>query len=222
MAVSWGEFPYLENTWERTGLYPRGVIGTKYQFKFNYDLYNYWNLGAKVVLILFISYLLVILEKKKLLDFNLIFVILYLGLMLLSETFYDRYLLVIVPFVLLFLLKNVKINKFNFLLNTGFLLFLSFYTYQFTMDFVTINNYVWNKSTELVNAQNIAPSDIEGNNAWKLNYRNLTHNYLYVFSYDSKKINDDFKINYSLVEEKTIKYPINFFINPKVYLYKKN
>jgi len=221
MTLSWGEFPYLENTWERTGLYPRGIVGTKYQFKYNFDLYHYWDLGSKILLSVFISYIVVLFKKKNLIDFNLIFVVLYFGLMLLSETFYDRYLLVVVPFILLFLIKNIDISKFNLLLNFGFILFLSFYTYQFTTDFVLVNKYIWDKSNDLVVTQTANPSDIHGTNPWKLVYPNVSRGYLYKFSYDSPEVNEGYRTGYTVEEIKVINYPLNFFIEPKIYLYKK-
>lgn len=220
-VISWGEFPYFENIWERFGLYPRGVRGTKYQFRWNYDLYLYWDLTAKVLLSSFISYIVVFFEKRKLQDFNLLFCGLYLGLMLLTETFYDRYLLILIPFVLLFLVKNIDFSMFNKLIIVGFIVFLGFYSYQFGMDFVISNNYIWNKSVQLVETENIEPKMIHGTNAWKLNYLNVERNYEYVFSYDSSAVNDSYSRAYTLVETKDINYPLNIFINPKIYLYKK-
>jgi ABC-type multidrug transport system fused ATPase/permease subunit len=220
-TVSWGELPYLENTWERTGLYPRGVIGTKYQFKWNYDLYYYWDLLSKVVLSFFVSYILWFFKKKNFIDFNLIFIVLYFGIMLLTETFYDRYLLVLVPFIILFFVKNTKKSIFEYVTFVPFIAFLGFYSYQLTMDFVLVNSYVWNKSNSIVTLDSVEHKSIQGTNAWKLNYRNIERNYLYDFSYDSRSVNPKYKNEYDLIEVKEIKYPLNIFIEPKIYLYKK-
>lgn len=220
-TVSWGEFPYLENTWERTGLYPRGVIGTKYQFKWNYDLYYYWDLMSKIVISVFISYILLFFKKSKLIEFSLIFIVLYFGIMLLTETFYDRYLLVLLPFVIIFFAKFIKQNIFEYIILLPFIVFLGFYSYQLTMDFILVNSYIWNRSNNLVVTEGIEPKMVQGTNAWKLNYKNIERNYIYDFSYDSQVINPEYKTYYDLVEIKEIEYPLNIFIEPKIYLYKK-
>jgi hypothetical protein len=218
--IFWGEFPYFKNTWERMGFYTRGLSGTKYQFVGNYDLYKYWDLMAKTTIALFISYLLIIFEKKKLLDFNLIFAGIYTGLLLLTEVFYDRYLLVIFIPIILFLTKNILLNNKKIIFGSGFLIFIMFYCYQFSMDFTLVNKYVWNKSQEIVYKENIDPKEIEGTNAWKLVNRNESKNYTYKFSYDSQHVNENFRKYYDLIEKKKIEYPLNFFINSTVYLYK--
>lgn len=61
--ISWEEFPYFENTFERTGFLPRTVDGTKYQFKYNYDLYGYIDFFSKIGASMFLS--LIIFNYKK-------------------------------------------------------------------------------------------------------------------------------------------------------------
>ncbi len=221
MKVSWGEFPYFENIWERTGLYPRGVIGTKYQFRWNYDLYRYWDQMSKILISLSLPAIAVVIYKRRYIDFNIIFVTLYLGLMILSETFYDRYLLTIIPFAILFFIKSIELSKINKLLICTFIAFIGFFTYQMTMDFVLVNKYIWNKSVQTVNNERINPVLVLGTNAWKLNYKNEERKYLYEFSYDSPEVNGRYKDKYLLLEEKIIEYPFNIYINPKVYFYKR-
>jgi len=219
MEISWGEFPYFENTWERMGFYPRGVLGTKYQFIGNYDCYLYWDLTSKVLLAAFVVTLLF--KFKRFINvFSLLYVF-YIGIMVVTDTFYDRYILLLIPLTIFMLIPYIKFKRYTYMLIMVFLAFMGFYTYQFSMDFFSVNKYVWGKSMELVNTENIDPNLIQGTNAWKLKYRNFDRDYLYVFSYDSPDINEVFRDQYLLVEEKEINYPLNFFINPKVYLYKK-
>lgn len=218
-TISWGEFPYFENTFERTGYYPRGVHGTKYQFPGIYDLYNYWDIVAKITLSAFVAYLCLY-KLKKALNFYSIYITVYIGMLVATETFYDRYLLILLPIVVFYLLSlKPTFNKLNKLLLGGFVIFLILFTYQFALDFIKVNKYIWNKSEEIVETENIEPKNIHGTNAWKLTYRN-PGKYTYFFSYDSPEVNSDFATLYNLVETKEIQYPANFFINPKIYLYK--
>ena len=220
-VVSWGEFPYFENVWERTGFYPRGILGTKYHFSGIYDLYLYWDLTAKILLSIFIAYWLVF--KRKIVNFFFIFGLLYLGLMILTLSFHGRYLLVLVP-IFIFYLLTLKI-RFNFVqlaVTSGFVVFLGLLSYQFSMDFVLSNRYVWDKSRELVAAQKIEPKMVEGANAWKLTYRNLARNYLYEFSYDSQRVNKDYASSFTLVEKNPITFPFSLFVDPNIYLYRRN
>lgn len=219
--VSWGEFPYFENTLERTGLYPRGVSGTKYQFRWNFDLYYYWDLASKVLLVSFISYVLI--YRKRILNEYAALTIVYVGMLVVTETFYDRYILVAIPLLILFFAKELlRENRVTRLMLFGFLFFLMSFSYQLAHDFIGVNEYVWHRSEKLVVDEGIDRSRIQGTNAWKLKYRNQNRNYLYNFSYDSPDINEDYANLYTLVEEKEISFPGNIFINPKVYLYKLN
>ncbi|KKS16190.1 MAG: hypothetical protein UU80_C0022G0005 [candidate division WWE3 bacterium GW2011_GWA1_41_8] len=219
-VISWGEFPYFENTFERTGFYPRGVDGTKYQFRGIYDLYRYWDLGAKLMFALFVGYLVV--SRKWILNYFSVFAVTYIGLLVVTETFYDRYILILVPVAIFYLVSiGIKFNYLKITTVTLFVAFLAFYGYQFSMDFILVNSYVWKRAEELAISEDIPYKTIQATNAWKLSFRNLDRNYLYNFSYDSQDVNEIYKCCYKLIEEKTIEYPLNFFINPKIYLYKR-
>jgi hypothetical protein len=222
--VSWGEFPYLENTFERTGFYPRGIGGTKYQFRGIFDLYKYWDLFAKIAISGLLVSLIVVGRKR--LNVYGVLIMTCLGLMVVTETFYDRYLLPLVPLLILYLITALgtdlkNISKALYLFVWGFVGFLAFYSYQFSMDFVLSNKYVWEKSTELVQTKNVEPAQVQGTNAWKLVYGGVKSKYVYDFSYDSQNVNAGYKCCYEIIEEKKIEFPLSFFIEPKVYLYKK-
>ena len=217
--ISWGEFPYFENTVERTGFYPRGIHGTKYQFRGNYDLYKYWDLSAKVLFSTLISYVLVFKKLK----FNIFLVLIgvYLSMLTLTETHFDRYLLFLFPLFIFYLLSLCPaLNLLKKLSTVCFLLFMFFLMYQFSTDFILVNKYVWSKSLELTKTVDIEEKYIHATNAWKLNYINEERSYKYLFSYDSQNVNSDLASLYELVDTHEIKYPINIFIQPKVYLYK--
>lgn len=218
--LSWGEFPYLENTFERKGFYPRGVLGTKYHFKYMFDLYRYWDSAAKIVFASFLSAAL--LKFRKIPVLWLSFLIIYMGAMVLTETYYDRYLVPVLP-ISIFLILNIfgygRLQKF---LVPPFLAFLVFLNYQFSMDFILVNKYIWNKSKELVVAYEKEPKRIQGTNAWKLKYRNPERNYVFDFTYDNPEVNKPYREWYTLEEVKKIDFPGSLWVNPKVYLYKKN
>ena len=219
-SISWGEFPYFENVVERTGFYPRGVHGTKYYFAGSYDLWKYWGLVSNFIAVTTLLYILSFKLKNNIFG---VFIAVYLFLMLVTETYYDRYIAVIIPITILYLIsisEGIRIHTKVFLVL--FLLFLGFLSYQFSADFILVNKYIWNRSLELVEKEGVDPRFIQGANAWKLVNRNYEREYLYNFSYDSSEVNEDYRNRYSLVETKEISYPLNIFVEPKIYLYKLN
>ncbi|MFC1755891.1 hypothetical protein ACFLZK_00660 [Patescibacteria group bacterium] len=216
--VSWEEYPYFENTFERTGFLPRTLHGTKYQFKMNYDLYRYWDLAAKILCAVAISCLFFL--RKRVVNLYSIFIAGYLLLMVFTETFFDRYILMVVPFGILFLIYtfDIKNNSLLTLIVLPFVLFLALFSTQMAYDFVYSQNYIWTKSESLVSA-GVSPKDIESSSAWaKLN--GIDTKPKYIFSYDSPKVNEDFRENYYLVDTYKPTYKPNLYINPGVYLYK--
>ena len=227
--LSWGEFPYLDNTFERTGFFSRGILGTKYQFYFIYDLYLYWDIAAKVFIALFVPAFLIGLYKcnpykykKQLLHPALVYVVIYFALMVVTQKVYDRYLTGILPFFLIYLISQLKkvvlVDKLIWLVfGAG----LTFFSLQFALDFVVTNSYVWHKSVELAKVSSLPRESIQGTNAWKLINRNDTRHYVYDFSFDSRRVNEKYLEDYELIEEKLLTYPGSMFIQPKIYLYKR-
>lgn len=213
----YGEFPYLDNVWERGGFFQRGILGTKYHFYGMYDLYKYWELIAKISISLLLAGL--VFYYKKLLNFFSVLFVCYVGLLLVLEKVYDRYLLFLVPVFILFLLNLIKkFGVFTKIVLAFFLLFLIFLAYQFAFDFILTNGYVWHKSMELVE-MGVSAEQIQGTNAWKLSYRNESRMYDYDFSYDSPKVNAVYTSEYMLLDSYKPIYPLNFFVNSRVYLY---
>lgn len=226
--LGWQELYYLDNTLERTGFYPRGVMGTKFYFRGNYDLYKYWDLIAKVFSGFVMVSLAVSLKKLKSQAHLLTFFGVYIVLMLLAEKVYDRYL---PPLLLAFILimsshfnplalpKKIRLVFAGFFLS--FLGFLTFYSYQFSMDFILVNKYIWNRSQQLVDQEKIPPKLIKGTNAWKLSDYNYDRNYLYDFTFDDVSVNNKYKEQYDLIEKHTVTFPGSLWIKPDIYLYRK-
>lgn len=213
-----GEFPYFGNTLERMGFFYLG--GTKYNFMGSYDLYNYWNSLSFVALALIVPVLIIYLRKSTINPY-IVFILVYTAVILMSERLYDRYILVLVPVFILFIADYLKkMTAFWKIAYLLFVVFLAFYAYQFSYDFVLGNKYMWDKSREIVEKEGISPKLIEGPNAWKLSNVNLQHNYTYVFSYDDPGVNSELDARFLLVDTYVIAYPLNFFVNPKIYLYK--
>lgn len=147
-----------------------------------------------------------------------------------TATFYDRYILPLLPIVISYILSkqseepslnpDVKFGIAQKMVSSFFGIFLIFYGYNFAMDFVLTNRYVWTTSEEIAVKDNINPAEIQGTNAWKLSHRNPIRNYKFLVSYDSQEVNPDLKAYYELYEKKEIVYPLNFFINPFIYIYR--
>ncbi len=226
--LGWQEFYYLDNTLERAGFYPRGVMGTKFYFKGNYDLYIYWDLLAKYFAGFVVIVLVFSVKKLKSQAHLLTFFGVYFALMLLAEKVYDRYL---PPLFLAFLLiisahfnpsafsRKSRLCFATFL--SSFLAFLMLYSYQFSMDFVLVNKYIWNRSQQLVAQENIPPKLVKGTNAWKLSDYNFERNYLYDFTFDDISVNKKYGEQYDLVERYRVDYLGTLWVDPYIYLYKK-
>lgn len=221
--ISWSEYPYFENTFERTGFFPRSILGTKYQFKGNYKLFKYWDIGAKVSLALAIPCLFLYLTK--IVNIYSISIVGYVILMIFVKTFFDRYNLPLIPLFILFLLCLRVPDAFTGKVLLGFLvpfvLITGFLSTQMGIDFVLSNNYIWGRSESLV-SQGVRPNKIRATMAWgKLYGLCFPNDCQYLFSYDNFERNSGLQINYKLVEEKDLNFPGSMFINPKVYLYAK-
>lgn len=224
-VISWQEFPYFENVFERTGFLPRTIDGTKYQFKFNYDLYYYIDVISKINLSIFLSVFIIKFinfnqNKSSFINFNLFILDINFLLMIFVSVFFDRYILLFLPFFILYLIGEIKSLKYLNLILLPFVLFQSYFSYFLTSDFIYTHNYIWTKSSQLVLSNNIEKNKIDATGAWNRSFKTI--NPVYVFSYDSPKVNKDYKDNYILLETKEINFKGNLFINPKVYLYKKN
>lgn len=224
--ISWSEYPYFENTFERTGFFPRSVLGTKYQFKGNYKLFTYWDLASKVFLALAIPCLYV--YRKKIINIYSISIAGYCVLMIFVKVFFDRYTLPVIPLVILFLLclkvpdtQPLLSEKFFILVVGSFVLVTVFVSTQLAIDFVLSNNYIWGKSEQLVST-GIRPNKIRATTSWGKFYGLCWQGVCrYLFSYDTFEKTPSLKVDHVLDDEKDLSFPGSIFVNPKVYLYKR-
>lgn len=218
--ISWQEYPYFENTFERTGFLPRTVQGTKYQFAWNYDLYRYWDTAAKLLCAVVLASLLFL--RKKAFNLFSIYMVGYMLLMVCTETFFDRYILIILPFAMLFFIYSFDIKNSRILTAVvlPFVFFLAFFSIQLAYDFVYAHNYIWTKSEFLV-TKGIPPLSIYSSGAWRRLNKDYQQQpeYLYLFSFDSPKVNKELGSTYNLIDTYKPDYKPNIFINPAVYLY---
>ncbi len=212
------EYPYFKNIITRTGFYSGGIHGTKFQMAYNFKIYSYEDLLAKFAVALLFAYL--IMRRKNPINFWAVFIVGYIALMGTTIQLYDRYFLVILPALIIYLATlNPTPQKIEKWLISLFLVFLIILAYQFSMDFVLTNQYVWNKSVQLATEKKLHRNMIQGTNAWKLSYRNLQRDYIYDFSYDAPEIYNYYPF-FTIVQTKQIKFPFSLWINPKIYLYK--
>lgn len=220
LKLIWGTFPYLQNTWEQTGLYPRTITGNKYDFIGMPVVFMYWSFVAK----LFVGFFIMLPILKKQVNIFLLYIGIYVAVLFLTPEIYDRYLLPLFFMSMFYLLSlypqivSSKVLKFSLVL---FLFPLIIFGYQLAVDFVGVNNFVWTKSNELVSNSGVDPKDVKGTNAWKLTYKNPPAIYKYMFSYDSYTAQPELACCWKLLEIKDLKYNGSIFINPKVYLYEK-
>ncbi|MFH1979170.1 MAG: glycosyltransferase family 39 protein [Patescibacteria group bacterium] len=224
--ISWAEYPYFENTFERTGFFPRSVLGTKYQFRGNYKLFTYWDLTSKVFLALAIPCLYV--YGRKIINIYSISIAGYCVLMIFVKVFFDRYTLPVIPLFILFLLclrvpdtKPLLTEKFFLFVVGSFVLVMAFVSTQLAIDFVLSNNYIWGKSEQLVST-GVKLEKIRATTSWgKLYGLCWQGGCRYLFSYDTLEKNPSLKVDYVLDDEKDLSFPGSIFIKPKVYLYKR-
>lgn len=224
--ISWAEYPYFENTFERTGFFPRSVSGTKYQFRGNYKIFKYWDITSKVFLALAIPCLYV--YGRKVINIYSISIAGYFVLMIFVKVFFDRYTLPVIPLFILFLLclrvpdtNALLTDKFLPLVVGLFVLATAFVSTQLAIDFVLSNNYIWSKSEQLVSSD-VKPTRIKATTSWgKLNGVCGQGGCEYIFSFDTFERNPSLKVDYVLSEEKDLSFLGSIFINPKVYLYEK-
>jgi hypothetical protein len=218
--ISWEEYPYFENTFERTGFFPRSILGTKYHFKWNYDIFKYWDLGSKIAIAFLLPCLFI--ARKKLINIYSLSCVSYVVLMVFTETFFDRYLLPLIPLLILFFLSITDVRKnLEYLINSSLVIFMVFSIFlstQMANDFVVSNNYVWGRSEGLVK-DGVKSENIKSTMAW-LKLYGMSESPDFFFSFSSPETEPNYLNNYYLFEEKSLGFKGSIFVNPMVYLYK--
>lgn len=218
--ISWEEYPYFENTFERTGFFPRSIMGTKYHFNWNYDIFRYWDLGSKVLLSLLLPCLFF--KRKKLINIYSISIVGYILLMVFTQTFYDRYLLPLIPLLVLFFFEITDFDKnWEYLYSASlvvFMVFTVFLSTQMAQDFIVSNNYVWGRSENLVK-EGIKPENIRATMAWQ-KLHGVSESPEFFFSFSGPDTEPTYLEKYDLFEEKGLGFRGSVFVDPMIYLYK--
>jgi hypothetical protein len=212
------EFPYLWNTFGRTGFFPDNIAGTRYHYAGYFTLFKIYHYVGVVCAIFLISYALILLiteKRKNLFKPAFVLFVINLGITFVLSKVYDRYLLPSLPLFILAVLglKNADFSKLEKLVLTIFVGFFVFMGYQYAMDFVLVNSFAWDKATDLV-AQGVEPKKIKIGNAWGVMYPNLEREYSYHVSYQTKR-------GFEVIERHKIEFPFSLYIEPYVYLVKQ-
>lgn len=217
-----GEFPFIGNTVERTGFFNSDMHGTKYHFIGIHKLYYYWQ--AIAVLLAPLVLVAVFASFKKLFGFFGAFLGVYTLTLLFLTKIFDRYLTVFLLIFILFVVgKNTKFTKIQQGIMAVYVAFIMLLAYQFSWDFVLVRQFAWNRGFSLMEQEQLEPSDLIVTRTWNKTYSvGLDTAYpIYLVSYDSPEILSKKECCRSLVEEKVINYPFNFYVNPKLFLYQR-
>lgn len=216
-SVVWHDkFFYLINVLQRNGFYTENVHGFKPRFMQYDGLYFIWDLVSKIILI---SFAYIIIKKRELISLSLITVVLYSGLLLISPKIHDRYLLPLFPLMVIFFADKIRLEKISRTALVIFVALLGFYSYNFTFDYVLTNEYVWNKSKELVSKDLSDPGEIVSTALWNFTYPSTQKGYTYKFTYDPPE-KEEYSKNHDLIDIAKIRYPLNFWRSQQIYLYR--
>ena len=100
-----------------------------------------------------------------------------------------------------------------------FLLGLLFLMYQFSMEFILTKNYIWTSALNIVKNQRAERNSLNVGNSWIRLYGVGTNIYYYSYTMDVKKREKG--VNYKAIGVLNLKFPFSFYIDPKIYLIKK-
>lgn len=214
------EFPYMGNVFEVTGFFPKGPLGDKYQYVSQSYLFTYLDILGKISILMFLVVL--VLNYKKINNYYFLFIINFLILLFVSPVIYDRYILPLIP-VFILLLYEFSAKHFSKILSkltmAVFLLGLLFLMYQFSMEFVITKNYIWTSALNVVKNQRAERDSLNVGNSWIRLYGVGTNVYYYSYTMDVKKREKG--LNYKAIGVLNLKFPFSFYIDPKIYLIKK-
>lgn len=217
------DFPYLGNIFGRSGFIEGNFEGVKYHFPGFFDLFTAFELLGTISFYLFVVYLVFKKPSGDASVFLTLFMFFSFSLLLFAGKYYDRYLIIFLPAILLYYASALVSTK-RILYPALFMysLFMGILSYQYLFDYHLVNKYVWNKAMAL-NQSGITKGVIKAEHSWIQLNLSGQKNWQYIFSYpendrlDSSTSQSDFEI----VETYSPKYPLNFYIDPKVHLLKK-
>lgn len=212
------DFPYLIYTVSKNGFFLENVHGHKQEFILKNQINISWLIIGKILAVGFIIKLIIdFFKQKNILNFYSIFISMYLTVMIISPLVYDRYLIPILPIIIFFLSTKIKFSKNLLRLFLIFILFLGFYSYNYSLDYILTNKYIWNKSEDLVHSQEATTGSIFSTDGWHYLYKQdsvFTHE----FSYSNKISRNEY--NSKIIDEKIIKFPLSIWGPIPIYLHK--
>ena len=212
------DFPYFGNTFTLKGFFPGGLVGNKYHFAGFYDLFRTWKYVSLLVGTLFVWTYLVSAKNKKISIFEI-----YIGVYILVCTvlpyFFDRYYVLLFPFVIATIVYRVgDLDKLWIVVTASFVIFLALFSYHYSADYISWQKYVWNRAEELSMNEHVIKNEIASSRAWNKYHDVNVSKAKYVFSFDSPIVLQN--PSEKLMEVHNIEFPLNIWVNPKVYLYK--
>lgn len=211
---------YFSNGLDRNGFFYGGSLGEKYGLMYGDSINIAIEYIGKIAIALLIVSLFFI--RKKLINFYSILAFLYLGLMSVMIDIYDRYYLLMIPvFILAILNINPQISKISRFITVVFLILMSFYTYNFVMDYVIVNNKMWSRALELSNGDYDKKVDISPGYGWRRYYYNQKIRFKYMFYFKTREHNKDINCCFKLFEKEEVYFPLSIFEKPVYYLYKR-
>lgn len=211
---------YLKYTLQRDGFFVENVHGDKSGFAFSGQVYSAADLVAKLAGIATLVTLLLRKKYKPIVNLNAIIFLLYTVPLFFIEKVYDRYLIPIFPlfaFIIIDIRRQTSLSYIRRVCVLIFSLILGFYSYNFSLDYIYTNKYIWNKSLEISNSGEVDKNQLVATDSWRYLYP--TSNVLYKFTYDNPS-KQDYSTNWTLVESYEIKYPLRIMDNT-IFLYKK-
>ncbi len=214
---------YMHGVLVRNGFFYGTSLGTKYQIKYEDQIYNVWDIVSKVAVALTIT--LLILHYKKLLNYFTIYISLYIGVLSIMLITYDRYTLAFTPVAIIIFFEIFKDFKFStvsrIIVIVGLLVTL-LYSYNFTMEFITLNRYLWTRANSIYAKGGTQKNKISAGYAWRRNFPNSTGTYRYLFYFQPYyTLPENLACCYSIKETYNIKFPLSIFDDAKIYMYKK-
>ena len=212
----------LSGVMSESGFFTGDALGIKYQIRAENYVYAFWQRLAEIGI--FLSALFLFFKRKKLLNYYLFYIFLYIGVMLVMVNVYDRYTLpLVVVFLILLtsLFDELRFDKIQTLVFSIGLILMMIYSYNFGMDFFLLNKRLWDYSNSFSKTQHVNKNDISAGYGWNRVYYNGANSYKYIFNFQEKNTDTELKCCYSVLDTLYIKYPFNFFKDPKVYFYNR-
>ncbi len=214
-------FP-LSGVMSKSGFFTGDALGIKYQIRVENYVYALWQRLAEIGI--FLSGLILLFKRKKLINYYLFYIFLYIGVMLVMVNVYDRYAQPLIAAFLIFLallFDGLRFDKIQTVVFSVGLILMMIYSYNFGMDFFLLNKRLWDYSNNFSKTQHVNKNDISAGYGWNRVYYNGEDSYKYVFNFQEKDTDTELKCCYTILDTLYIKYPFNFFEDPKVYFYNR-